>query len=267
MAVGGDIPAGNGQLADGATYDLRLLDASAAAWERSPALRAWYGELWAELAAASGAGSCRLEVGSGIGRARHFVPGLVTSDVVATPYVERAISAYAVDAAGPVWDAIFAVDVLHHLREPLLFLAAAGRGLRVGGRLVLAEPAATPLARLFYGLCHHEPCRPQAIRPPFVFEANDAVGGFANMGMAHGLFVTHCRAVSERLAGCGLAVHHLWYRDVAAYPLTGGYSRASRVPAGLVRGALAVERRLPQWLLRRCGLRMVVVLERVPAFD
>jgi SAM-dependent methyltransferase len=267
MAVGGEKSAANVQAADCATYDLRLLDASAAAWARSPALRAWYGELWAQLTAAGGAGSCRLEVGSGIGHARHFVPGLVTSDVVATPYVERAISAYAVDAAGPVWDAIFAVDVLHHLREPLLFLAAAGRGLRVGGRLVLAEPAATPLARVFYGLCHHEPCRPQAIQPPFVFAADDTVGGFANMGMAHGLFVTQRRALSERLAASGLAVRELLYRDVAAYPLTGGYSKASRLPAALVRCVLAIERRLPQWLLRLCGLRMVVVLERVPAFD
>ena len=52
------------------------------------------------------------------------------------------------------------------------------------------------------------------------------------------------------------------YRDVLAYPATGGFSRRSLLPAGLVRALLAAEGALPQPVLRRLGLRMLVVIEK-----
>ncbi|MFP4204011.1 MAG: hypothetical protein ACLFS4_06725 [Opitutales bacterium] len=60
-----------------------------------------------------------------------------------------------------------------------------------------------------------------------------------------------------------LRLQELSYRDLMAYPLTGGYSKPQMCPAGLVRCLLPVEARLPQFLLRRLGLRMRIVLEKV----
>jgi len=241
------------------TYDLALLDQSLAKWRSSPALRAVYGDIYQEMGRALAPGRI-LEIGSGIGVARDYFPGLVTSDVVATPFVDRAVSAYEIPDEG--WGNIIAMDVLHHLPEPMRFFASAARALGPGGRIVLAEPAGTAWGCNFYRWFHHEPCLPHEVKPPFQF--TPAAGGeFANMGMAQALFSRGAPSlVAAELAKSGLSVVRVRYRDLFAYPATGGFSHSSLLPAGGLRALLAVERPLPQALLRFLALRMIVVIEK-----
>lgn len=240
------------------TYDLGLLGRSHEKWRRSAALRAFYGHLFADLAAELPAGRV-LEIGSGIGHARECLPFVETSDVVPTAFVSRAVSAYAIPADG--WAAILAIDVLHHLQQPLAFLASAAAALPPGGRVVLAEPAATGWGRTFYRWFHHESCDASAVGFPYQFPAMPD-GSFANMGMATALFRRDLARLGEALGRANLRVRSVRYRDVIAYPATGGFSRRAYLPAPLVRALLAAESRMPQALLRRIGLRMIVVLER-----
>jgi SAM-dependent methyltransferase len=240
------------------TYDLSLLDRSHEKWRHSPALRAFYADLFAEVGAELEPGPV-LEIGSGIGVSREFLPAVVTSDIVPTAYVERAVSAY--DIPQEAWTGIVAVDVLHHLEDPVRFLDSATAALRPGGRIVLAEPAATPGGRRFYQWCHHEPCHPGEIRPPYRFTAEQD-GGFANMGMAWALFHRDLAATTRVLARAGLKVKKTRFRDLLAYPATGGFSRRAMLPTFLLRGIMTAEKLLPQALLRQIGLRMIVVLER-----
>lgn len=243
-----------------ATYDLGLLEQSAAKWRRSPALRLVYGDIYRAVATRLAPGRS-LEVGAGIGVAKEFLPDLVTSDIVKTPYVDRAVSAYDLPATGERWGNIIAFDVLHHLRRPGDFLAGAAQVLEPEGRVILVEPAATAWGRCFYRLAHHEPCRPGAIAPPFVVEAGE--GEFANMGMGWAMFERHRAATKAMLAGRGLALREVLYRDVWAYPSTGGFSRPALLPPAVLRVLLRGEARLPGWLRRKIGLRMVVVLSRM----
>jgi SAM-dependent methyltransferase len=245
------------------TYDLSLLEGSRAAWERSAGLRAFYGELYRSISAVAVPGAC-LEIGAGIGVARDFIPGAVLSDLVQTDYVDCAMSAYEIQP-GPdgEWANVFAVDVLHHLRSPFRFFASAAGQLAPGGRIILMEPAATYWGRIFYRCCHHEPIRPDEVKPPYEFEPNGDDRQFANMGMGVGLFERERTETDRRLAELGLRCHSLHYRDVLAYPLTGGYSKPQCLPAAWLRQLLQVERHLPQWFLRRGGLRMRIVLEKL----
>jgi SAM-dependent methyltransferase len=240
------------------TYDLALLEQSWRKWQQSPALRAVYADIFSDVRQTLAPGRT-LEIGSGIGLARDYVPGLVTSDVVATRYVDRAVSAYEIPTDG--WDNIIAFDVLHHLQEPLRFFASASRALAVGGRIVLAEPAGTPWGRWLYRMFHHEPCRPRVVEPPFVFPA-EADGSFANMGMGHALFSLHRPVVTGRLHQLDLAIVTVKYRDLLAYPATGGFSRPALLPVPVLRGLMKIERRLPQALMRLLALRMLIVLEK-----
>jgi hypothetical protein len=242
------------------TYDLALLEASLAKWRNSPALRALYGDIFREICGRLRPGAT-LELGSGIGVIKEFLPGVVTSDIAKTRFVDRAVSAYAIGAEGGPWHNLVAFDVLHHLREPFRFFASAATALAPEGRLVLVEPAGTPLGRWFYRLFHHEPCRPDDVNPPFAFASDDG-GGFANMGMGQALFHRHRAATGRRLAALGLRIALVRYRDVLGYPATGGFSRRSLLPAGPVRALLAAEGALPQPVLRLLGLRMLVVLDK-----
>jgi SAM-dependent methyltransferase len=242
------------------TYDLAHLEGSAAKWRNSAALRAVYGDILRSMRDACVPGTT-LEIGSGIGVAKEFCPDWVLSDVVPTPHVSRAVSAYEIPAEG--WGNIVAFDVFHHLREPLRFLGSAADALRPGGRVVMAEPAGTPGGRIFYGLFHHEPCRPAEITPPYSFAA-DADGLFANMGMAHALFGRDRLRFELILQDLGLRIVSVRYRDLLAYPAAGGFSKPALLPAAVLRGILRIEAALPQALLRIVGLRMIVVLERRP---
>lgn len=246
------------------TYDLDLLQESERAWKRAAGLRLVYASLYREVAGQSVEGPA-LEIGSGIGAARRYFPNLVTSDVVQTPYVDRAMSAYAIEPTdeGSPWATIFAVDVLHHLTRPMDFFRSAAAAVAPGGRLILIEPAATPFGCLFYRCCHHEPIGPAEINPPFVFQSNGPAQEFANMGMGVGLFERHRDKCLSMLEEMGWQLHLLRYRDLMAYPATGGYSRRQMLPSVLLRALLRLEGGLPQWLMRKLGLRMVVVLERM----
>jgi len=204
-----------------------------------------------------------LEIGSGIGVSRDYIKEVVTSDVVQTPYVDRQMSAYSITPPDSgSWANIFAIDVLHHLMTPLRFLESAAHALTAGGRLILVEPAATMGGRLFYRLFHPEPVEPDKIHPPFVFDPNGLDGEFANMGMGVALFRDHQEELRSLLAQMGLTVESVRYRDLLAYPATGGYSKPQMLPCGCIRALLSLEKRLPQFLLRGFGLRMRIVLRK-----
>lgn len=246
------------------TYNLKLLEESARAWRSNPGLRCVYRALYATMREACKGGRI-LEVGSGIGVSRDSFEEITTTDIVQTPYVDRAMSAYELEpmSADALWSDIIAMDVLHHLREPLRFFASAASVLEPGGRIILVEPAATLGGRVFYQLFHHEPIRPKDIGPPFHFDFNGANGEFANMGMGVALFLHHREAVEEYLRKHQLCIRSVVFRDCLAYPLTGGYSRPQLLPTTWIAAVLKFEAKLPQYWMRHFGLRMRIVLEKL----
>ncbi len=244
------------------TYDLALLARSRASWESNPALRLVYGDIFRSMRAHAFPGPA-LELGSGCGSLREFVPDVVTSDVESTAFADLTVSAYAIeDAPGGPWSTLYLFDVLHHLREPMRFFASASRALRPGGRVIICDPAATPFGRWFYRLVHHEGTRPAEIISPYEMSPSGPGGEFANMGMAWALFVRDRNGVSVRLRSLGLEIKEVLFRDALAYPATGGFSKRALLPSGVIRALLTFESALPQRFLRACGLRVLVVLEK-----
>ena len=242
------------------TYDLSLLDKSADTWARSPALRTVYQSIFADMTNAA-QGSDWLELGAGAGFFKQFTPNVVTSDIRKTRFVDQAISAYTIEQSPKTWDTIFAMDMLHHLTQPFRFFKSASKALKPGGKIVLAEPAATAWGTLFYTLFHQEPIHPSLIKPPFEF-STDSEGGFANMGMGQALFHQRKSETQSKLAAIGLSIKQLKYRDVLTYPATGGLSQRQMLPSRLIQLLLEAEALLPQAILRLLGLRMTIVLEK-----
>ncbi len=240
------------------TYDLRLLQQSRKKWDRSPALRSVYEDIFRAMAAECLAGP-KLELGSGIGVAGEKIPDLVSSDLVKTEFVDRAVSAYEIPAES--WASILAMDTLHHLQRPFDFFKSAATALRPGGRIVLMEPAGTGFGARFYRRFHHEPCVPEEIQPPFGFPT-DGNGEFANMGMGVGLMERQRAETASRLAALGLRIKSVYYRDLFAYPLSGGFSNPAWLPAWALKVVMAIEHKLPQSVMRRLALRMVIVIEK-----
>lgn len=242
------------------TYDLSLLDKSEETWDRSSGLRAVYQSIFADMESAA-RGNDWLELGSGAGFFKRCYAKVISSDIRKTRFVDQAVSAYAIEHSAKLWDTIFAMDMLHHLTQPFRFFESASKALKPGGRIVLAEPAATTWGRLFYRLFHHEPCKASLIKPPFELQAESG-GSFANMGMGQALFRDHETETQSQLDKLGLSVKELRYRDVLAYPSTGGLSKRQILPTSIIQLLLRGESLLPQAILRVLGLRMIIVLEK-----
>jgi len=91
-----------------------------------------------------------LEVGSGAGFLGEVVPGVITTDVVPAPGVARVMSAGKIEMPDASLAGIVMLNVFHHLSDPGAFLREAHRVLLPGGRLVMIEPAHTPLWSRLY---------------------------------------------------------------------------------------------------------------------
>jgi SAM-dependent methyltransferase len=128
-----------------------------------PFLEAIYVDWYTRIAEALPSGDYPvLEIGSGGGFLSEFIPGLLTSDIINLPGVDRVIDARSLPFSDGALRAITMVNVLHHMPTPREFLREATRCVRVGGVISMIEPWVTPWSSLVYCNLHHEPFLPQA---------------------------------------------------------------------------------------------------------
>jgi len=93
---------------------------------------------------------------------RIFAPAVVSTDILPARWLKALADAQRLPFAAASFDNIAMFDVLHHLDRPRMFLQEAV--LRRGGRIVMVEPAITPLSGLLYRNFHPEPVIMSAAR-------------------------------------------------------------------------------------------------------
>jgi SAM-dependent methyltransferase len=234
-------------------------------WDSNEALRALYQEWYGRIAARLPDQKLGpfVELGSGPGFAREFIPGLELSDVVPAPWLDHQISAEELPFADRTVGALVLFDVLHHLADPGRFFSEAERVLAVGGRLVLCEPYLSPLSFPFYRWLHDEPVvlgvdplAPHVFGPSGKdpFDSNQAIPTLAfvreqGRRALAARFPNLVLGPVERLAGI-------------SYLVSGGFSRAPIVPVKLWRAIRHAEAVLPAWVYRLIGFRMLVSMEK-----
>ena len=123
-------------------------------------LKQIYCEWYARLAAAIPHDSRYLELGSAAGFFKEFVPELITSEVFATPGVDRIVDARHLPFADDELDGIVMTDVLHHIPDVARFFQEATRCVRAGGQVLMIEPWNTPWSKWVYQHLHPEPFEP-----------------------------------------------------------------------------------------------------------
>jgi SAM-dependent methyltransferase len=116
-----------------------------------------------------------LELGSGAGFLKEFVPNLITSEVFACPGVDLVADATNLPFRDASLRAIAMTDVLHHIGRPRKFFAEATRCVRAGGTIVAVEPWSTIFSRWFFRHFHHEPFDPA--RANWEFPATGPLSG------------------------------------------------------------------------------------------
>lgn len=227
-------------------------------WNNKYVLREVYRDLFRHITKQCLPGSL-LEIGSGIGVFKDNRPDIIALDVAFAPWLDMVADAQRLPVNSDSFDNIVAVDVLHHLPRPLLFLSEAQRTLRPGGRLILLEPAITAGSWFFYRFIHQERVRMRV--DPFSGEAMCSEDPYdANQAIPTLLFGRLSDRLQRELPGLRLVT--VDYLSVLAYPLSGGFKSWSLLPGILIGPVLALENLLPPTVKRWLGFRLLAVLSK-----
>lgn len=229
------------------------------AWEEKAVLQEIYRDYYQRIKMELTPG-LTLEVGSGCGTFKEELGDIITTDIVPSPWIDVVADAQALPLkTGTLFNMIM-VDVLHHLGNPLAFLKEASRVLRTGGKLVLIEPAITPISLFFYHFFHpervdfsyrpHHDFRPEKRENPF--DGNQAIPTL--------LFGKYKSFLARLLPEFELTKKERL--SFVAYPLSGGYRHWSLIPAKLVKPILKVENKLEKVLGPVSAFRLLIVLSR-----
>ena len=103
-----------------------------------------------------------LELGSGAGFLKDFIPEAITSDVFCTSGVDVVLDGCQMPFEEKTLRGIILINVFHHLPRPKSFLMEAARCIKQGGVIVMIEPWVSSWSRWVYQHLHHEHCEPEA---------------------------------------------------------------------------------------------------------
>jgi SAM-dependent methyltransferase len=238
---------------------IKILEDHREIWQRKPVLKAIYQDFYDRIVKCSVAGTT-LEIGGGTGNLKDYLPQVISTDIIPSPWVDCVCDAQALPLRNNSLSNIVAIDVLHHIERPIRFFQEATRLLRPGGRIILLDPAITPLSWFFYHFFHEEPvilkCNPLEDGPPSPnrkpFDANQAIptllfGGFKDKFL---IAFPDLKIVESSLMS-------LW-----CYPLSGGFKPWSLIPSFAVKPLLKFEKKMERYLGWLFGFRLIVVLEK-----
>ena len=119
----------------------------------------WYTAIASKISSREGP---VLELGSGAGFLKDFVPGLITSEVFHCRGIDIVLNGIELPFAHGALQAIVMIDVFHHIPPPLRFFSEAARCVRPGGVVLMIEPWVSVWSQLVYTRLHHEPFQPEA---------------------------------------------------------------------------------------------------------
>jgi SAM-dependent methyltransferase len=228
-------------------------------WDRKPALRAVYNDIYRRMVDAIAPGPV-LEVGGGSGNFKAFSEAAISTDILPAPWLDLVCDAQRLPFTPESFSNIAMVDVLHHIENPLLFFREAQRILRPGGRLIFCEPAITPLSGLFYRLFHREPVD-MSVDPL----ANGSISADknpydSNQAIPTLLVGRYREALAKFVPQMRLVQLHRF--SFLAYPLSGGFQPWSLLPDAIAEPLLAAEWGVRKLIGRAAAFRLLAVYEK-----
>ena len=228
-------------------------------WLTKPQILSIYNDYFQRIVSACTSGKI-LEIGGGIGNLASFADNVISIDIQLDAELDVIGDAHAIPFKSASFSNMVMLDVLHHLENPVKFFKEAQRVVCSGGRLVILEPAITPLSRVFYRLFHQEPVIMDV--NPFILSSQN-VGRDpyeANQAIPTLLFKKHLNRLAMEFPE--LKVLKTQLISLFAYPLSGGFRAWSLLPTKIIPALLRFEDKLLPALGSLMAFRCLTVIER-----
>lgn len=169
-----------------------------------------------------------LEIGSGGGFLKEYLPNVVTSDVVKSNGIDRVEDAGALSFPDNSLKAVYANGVLHHIKDPAACLSCIQSVLVSGGRFVCNEPSSGLLGYFMNRHFHDEYADKQVKEWKIQKECQKGRLSGANMALPYVIFKRDARLFQQRFSN--LKIVSIVYHDFLRYTLSGGLSYKPFVP-------------------------------------
>jgi SAM-dependent methyltransferase len=183
-----------------------------------------------------------LELGSGSGYLRDFIPNLIQSEVFSCSNADVLVDACRLPFSTGSLKAIVMTDVFHHIQHVDLFLREASRCLRPGGRIVMIEPWVSHWSKWIWNV-HPEPFLPEA--PTWDIPHGGHLSS-ANIALPWIVFVRDRGLLQADFPE--LAIQEVQPMMPLLFLVSGGLSMRSLVPTRAYRSIERLERMLSPWM-------------------
>jgi SAM-dependent methyltransferase len=201
-----------------------------------------------------------LEIGGGSGNFKQNFPSVIATDIVALPWLDIISDAQVLPFRNACIANIVMIDVLHHIEDLTAFFREVERILKPGGRIILLEPAITPVSGIVLHLFHPEPID-MGQNPLHKYPADPGREPFdANQALPTLLFGRYKSSFLETFSS--LRIVELKYHDLFVYPLSGGFRSWCFIPYSLIQPLLLIEQRLVVFLGPLMAFRLFCVIEK-----
>lgn len=236
------------------------IERNRSAWQRKPLLKELYGDFYRLIEQnISDVQGPIVELGSGIGAIKDFIPGCITTDIFPNPGIDRLENAYRLTFANDTISNLILLDVFHHLQYPGTALEEFRRVLAIRGRILLLDPYVGVVGRIAYGLFHHEPL---ALNSEITWNAPcdfdpDTTCYYAAQGNASRIFCSD--RYYQLLEGWRLIIIRRF--SCMAYLASGGFSKPQLYSKDLLPVLRAIDGWFSNWP-SFLGARLLVVLEK-----
>jgi len=184
-----------------------------------------------------------LELGSGSGFIKDYIPNLITSDIFEVEGIDVVLDGQNLPFKEDSLQGIVMVDVLHHMPNVKSFFAESMICIKPGGVIVMVEPWVTLWSALIYRYLHHEPYQPETKQ--WDFEGGRPLSQ-ANLALPWVIF-NHDRKEFERQFP-KWRIKQVTLHSPFCYLLSGGVSLRSLLPGCLFQTCHQIENMLTPWM-------------------
>jgi len=196
-----------------------------------------------------------LEIGSGAGFLKKYIPELITSDIMPLSGNDIACDALSLPFGEKSLRAIVLINVLHHIRDPLRFFKKLEECIKDGGAIILIEPWVSTWSRLIYSKLHHEPFEPN--NPSWRLPSSGPLSG-GNDALP---WIIFHRDQEQFINNTNWQIKLIKEMMPIRYLLSGGVSMRNLLPDWLIRPVTFIETSMPSAVTKRTAMFAAIVLQ------